>query len=52
MGKDILLVQYVDDCGISAPTQARIDKFVNDLRALNFELTEEGTFAEFLGIQV
>ena len=50
-GKDIMLVQYVDDCGISAPTQERIDKFVSDLRNLNFELTQEGSFAEFLGIK-
>ena len=50
-GKDIMLVQYVDDCGISAPNQARIDKFVNDLRKLNFELTQEESFAEFLGIK-
>ena len=50
-GKDIMLVQYVDDCGISAPTQDRIDKFVSDLRKLNFELTLEESFAEFLGIK-
>ncbi|MGB0808420.1 MAG: reverse transcriptase domain-containing protein, partial [bacterium] len=50
-GKDIMLVQYVDDCGIAAPNQARIDKFVNDLRKLGFELTQEESFAEFLGIK-
>jgi len=50
-GNDIMLVQYVDDCGISAPTQERIDKFVNDLRELNFELTQEESFEEFLGIK-
>ena len=50
-GKDIMLVQYVDDCGISAPDQARIDKFVSDLRQLNLELTQEGSFSEFLGIK-
>ena len=50
-GKDIMLVQYVDDCGISAPNQERIEKFVNDLKGLNFELTQEGSFSEFLGIK-
>ena len=50
-GKDILLVQYVDDCGIAAPNQTRINKFVSDLKAPSFELTQEETFAEFLGIQ-
>lgn len=50
-GEDIMLVQYVDDCGIAAPNQARIDKFIQDLRDLGFELTTEGTFSEFLGIK-
>ena len=50
-GKDIMLVQYVDDCGIAAPTRSRIDKFVEDLRKLDFELTVEDSFEEFLGIK-
>jgi hypothetical protein len=50
-GEDIMMVQYVDDCGISAPNKEQITKFVNDLRALNYELTKEGSFAEFLGIK-
>ena len=44
-------MQYVDDCGIAAPNQERINQFVNDLKELNFELTQEGTFEEFLGIK-
>jgi hypothetical protein len=50
-GEDIMIVQYVDDCGISAPTQERIDRFVEGLRELSFELTQEGSFEEFLGIK-
>jgi len=50
-GQDIMIVQYVDDCGISAPTQTRIDQFVQDLKELGFELTLEGSFHEFLGIK-
>ncbi len=50
-GEDIMVVQYVDDCGISAPNQARIDQFVKDLRDLGFELTQEDSFEEFLGIK-
>ena len=46
-----MVVQYVDDCGIAAPNQKRIDQFVNDLRLLNFELTQEESFSEFLGIK-
>ena len=50
-GENIMVVQYVDDCGISAPTQQRIDEFVKGLQDLNLELTMEGTFEEFLGIK-
>ena len=50
-GDQIMLVAYVDDVGISAPNQKRIDKFVTDMRKLNFELTQEESFAEFLGIK-
>lgn len=50
-GDQIMLVIYVDDVGISAPNQERINKFVNDMRGLGFELTQEETFAEFLGIK-
>ena len=50
-GKDIMLVQYVDDCGISAPTQEHIDRFVQGLKDLDLELTQEGSFEEFLGIK-
>ena len=46
-----MLIQYVDDCGLATPNQARIDQFVNDLRELGFELTQEESFAEFLGIK-
>ena len=50
-GDNIIVVQYVDDCGISAPTQERIDQFVRGLRDLGLELTQEGSFEEFLGIK-
>ena len=46
-----MLVQCVDDCGISAPNQEIIDQFVADQRQLGVELTQEGSFAKFLGIK-
>ena len=50
-GDNIMVVQYVDDCGISAPNQEKIDKFVKGLQDYGLELTQEGTFEEFLGIK-
>jgi hypothetical protein len=49
---DIIIVLYVDDAGIGAKEEATIDKLVQDLRDLGFELTKEGSFTEFLGIQM
>ena len=46
-----MVVQYVDDCGISAPNQEIIDKFVGSLLDYGLELTQEGSFEEFLGIK-
>ena len=50
-GNDIVLVLYVDDCGIGAPRQEIIDEFVRKLKEKGLELTQEGSFAEFLGIK-
>ena len=41
---------YVDDCGIAAPTMKEIDGFVNRLRNRGFELSKEGDFSAYLGI--
>ena len=50
-GENIMLVQYVDDCGIAAPNQQIIDEFIAKLKAKGLELTQESSFAEFLGIK-
>jgi len=50
-GTDIMLVQYVDDCGISAAKQSTIDDFVAALRKEGLALTQEESFSEFLGIE-
>ena len=49
--KDILIVLYVDDCGIAFQSQKVLDDFIAALRAKNFKLTVEESFNEFLGIQ-
>jgi hypothetical protein len=49
--KDLMIVLYVDDAGIAAPTVELIDAFVDGLKAKGFELTKEGSFSEFLGIK-
>ena len=41
---------YMDDCGIAAPTMKENDRFVNRLQNRGFELTKEGDFSGYLGI--
>jgi hypothetical protein len=47
----IMLIVFVDDCGIAYDDPNKLKKFVADLRKHNFDLTEEGSFTKFLGIQ-
>ena len=49
--KDMMLVVYVDDVGISAKRMEDVDEMVERLRKQGFELTREGSFSEFLGIK-
>jgi hypothetical protein len=49
--KDMMLVVYVDDVGISAKRKEDVDEMVSRLRKKGFELTREGSFSEFLGIK-
>ena len=48
----MLIVMYVDDCGIGAADPKDIDRLVASLRNMGFELTQEGDFSEFLGIKM
>jgi hypothetical protein len=49
--KDLLIIVYVDDVGVAAPSSDIIDQFVADLKSHDFELTHEGSFSEFMGIK-
>jgi hypothetical protein len=49
--KEMLIIIYVDDVGVAAPSSALIDEFVQELKNRGFELTREGSFSEFLGIK-
>jgi hypothetical protein len=50
--ENILMVLYVDDAGIAAPSKDIIDKFVKDLKDLNFDLDIEDDFNSYLGIGI
>jgi hypothetical protein len=48
---NMMVVVYVDDAGVAAPSAQLIDEFVASLRKRGFELQKEGSFSEFLGIK-
>ena len=48
--ENLLLVLYVDDAGIAAPTRKHIDDFVKELKDLKFDLDIEDDFNSYLGI--
>ena len=47
---NMVVFTYVDDCAIAAPTMKEIDGFADQLRKKGFELTKEGDFSAYLGI--
>ena len=47
-----MIIQYVDDFGIAAASQDIIGEVIKDLRDMEFKLTVEGSFEEYLGIKV
>jgi hypothetical protein len=46
----MIVVLYVDDAGIGAKSKTAVDELVQQLKEKGFELTQEGSFSEFLGI--
>ena len=50
MKRGMMIVVFVDDCAISYQHEKEYTKFIADLRSNGFELTEEGEFSKFLGI--
>ena len=48
---NLIVICYVDDLGIQAPTKKIADEFIEALRKDGLELTVEGTFTEYLGIK-
>jgi hypothetical protein len=47
----MMIVLFVYDGGIAAENPEDVEKVVSDLRSHAFELTQEGSFSEFLGIK-
>jgi hypothetical protein len=49
--KDLIVICYVDDLGIQAPTKEIVDELITKLEGEGFDLTHEGSFSEYLGIK-
>ena len=47
----MIILLYLDDCGIASPDVSEIDAFIDRLKAKRFELTKECDFSDYLGIK-
>ena len=45
-------MEYVDDTIFWSPNEIKIDEIIGELKALNFDLTDEGEVDSFLGIKI
>jgi len=48
----MIIVLYVDDCGISTDDPKKVDELVKQLRDRGFDLEIEGDFTLFLGVEI
>jgi Reverse transcriptase (RNA-dependent DNA polymerase) len=48
---DVMIVVYVDDAGIASSNSKAIATLISNLENRGFQLTQEGTFSDFLGIK-
>jgi hypothetical protein len=48
---DMIIILYVDDAGIAYKDEKCVDDFLERLKTNGFDLTKEGSFSEYLGIQ-
>ena len=48
---NLIVICYVDDLGLQVPKKEIADELIDSLRNKGFELTREGSFTEYLGIQ-
>lgn len=47
-----MIVLYVDDCIIISRTKADVNRTYEDLEQRKYELTDEGTLEEYLGLHI
>ena len=50
--EDMICAIYVDDTIFWSPNEIKIDETISELKALNFDLTDEGEVDSFLGIKI
>ena len=48
----LLMILYVDNAGIAAPTREDVENFVKELQSKGFDLEINGEFTEYLGIRI
>ena len=49
---NLIFLHFVDDCICLSPNPADVDRFIADLRATNFNVTDEGQLSDYLGVKI
>jgi hypothetical protein len=49
---NLIFLHFVDDCICLSPNPADVDKFIADLRAAKFNVTDEGQLSDYLGVKI
>ena len=47
-----MYVPYTDDSILAGPDQAKLDQVIADIKATGLEITDEGSVADFLGVNI
>ena len=48
----LIFLHFVDDCICLSPNDPDIDKFIEDLKKAEFNVTDEGQLSDYLGVKV
>ena len=48
----LIILHFVEDCICLSPDSADVDRFIANLQAANFNVTDEGRLSDYLGVKI
>jgi hypothetical protein len=49
---NMIFLHFIADCTCLSPSSEDVDKFILDLRAAKFNVTDEGQLSDYLGVKI